>query len=159
MTSNIRADDPNFYERLEALVARGAASFVVTRLLLQAGFSWVFSIPFIAIAAAVLYFMPVAAVESMMAASILVLCGAAKYWPINFFVLVLGAIGVGGLMNACLQWSEFIEPALARRKRKTTRQSRVTKSRAIRPRNPDNEAALIVLVIGSLFASLIGALP
>ena len=149
--------NPRMYDRLEAMFARGAAAFGATRWILQSGMSPLFATPPVLLALFAIYLTPVAAVEALLLATILVLCGAAKYWPINFLAFALGSIGLGGFLSACLQWADATSRAPPRR---AGQKRAPPRRRPLPPReSTDNQGALIVLVIGSLFASLIGALP
>ena len=163
--SSVPGRDLRIYDRLESIMARGIASFAITRSILQTGVSISFAVPPIVLALVAIYFTPVAAVESSLLAVTLVLSGAAKYWPINFLVLALGAIGLGGFVNACLQWGDAAMrsssgSSSARRRQGAGRKGRVAPRRAPTPQETtDNETALITLVVGSIFAAVIGALP
>ncbi|KAL3908409.1 MAG: hypothetical protein SGPRY_009811, partial [Prymnesium sp.] len=142
-----------------------AASVAITRSLLQSGFSFLYVLPLNVLALFAVLLTPPPAVLSLLLASSLVLSGIARFWPINFFVFALGAIGLGGFMNSCFKLAyKRGEGSRARRmeegvKERRSRGGRGKVERREQRKSTDNEAALVVLVIGSLFASLIGALP
>jgi hypothetical protein len=145
--------------RVEALAVQGAASIVLTRAVLGTGLSVPFAIPPVVMALIGVYFTPVAAVESMLAAGLLIACGAAKYWPINFLVLILGAVGIGGALNAAMQWIDAFTRPLATRSAPARRRPAKRRLKQAKSEPTDNNGGLITLVIGSVLASIIGALP
>ncbi|KAL1523976.1 hypothetical protein AB1Y20_018891 [Prymnesium parvum] len=142
----------------EALFARGAASVGFTRFIVQFSIPLIVGLPLMMMGYASIYFMPVAAVESLLLAATLVLCGVAKFWPINFLTFALGAIGLGGFLVSCLKFADAFQRRASREPSGARAPVAQRRGKAL-PQNTDNQGALVVLVIGSLFAALIGALP
>lgn len=137
----------------EAIIVRGASAAVAvgTFVRMRTGL-----LPLL-LALAMSFLAPVGAIEAILATAVLVLCGAAKYWPINFLAGALGAGALVGIMNAMLVW---LGDRQARRPRKRrSRRKEQEGGAGLNGEATDSPLALITLVFGALLASVIGALP
>ena len=101
---------------------------------------------------------PVVAVEAMLLAGLLVICGAANYWPVNIVTAALGAAGAAGCLYGNVVWWETRRAAAARRR--AAKQGRhIRQGERIVETPEDDSAGLVALVVGAISAAIIGALP
>ena len=138
--------------RDEALVARGIAGAVLLRIAASSRAAALVALvasPFVVIA-------PVVAVEALLFTLILVITGAASYWPANLVAMGMGAIGAGGCVNGLLVWwsERYGRPP----KRRKLPDDPLQNTRGKRTDN-DDSGNLVALTIGAITAAILGALP
>ena len=107
------------------------------------------------IAAPILAIAPVPAVEAILIATLLVITGAASYWPTNLVAMGLGVSGAAGCLNSVLVWWETRRTP---EQRAAARRPPATKNRGPRE-DDDGSGSLVGLTIGAIAAAIIGALP
>jgi hypothetical protein len=142
----------------EALIAKGLAGAVLLRVAAaSAGWALV-----AAVLMAVTVVAPVIAVEAVLLALAFVATGLANYWPINLVVFAFGSAGLAGCLQGVLVWWEARRAAAARRRGEKAPRRNRREEEAARPSRStpeDGSAGLVALLIGTLTASIVGALP
>ena len=153
----------------ETLLVKGLAGAVLIRLAAAS--------PTMALFAAILLWMtilaPVMAVEALLLTLLLCVCGASNYWPANLFVFAIGCGGFAGYVQGVLIWWETrVREAKSRRasgiasgsaggsarRRDARRKAREAEYQEVETPE-DGSAGLVALLVGTLTASIIGALP
>lgn len=142
---------------LETLVAKGIAASLLVRVAASS--------PVAALAAAfalvLLIISPVVAIEALLLAGLLMLTGAASYWPANIVAVGLGGAGIAGVVHGVIvRWEEL---SAARRPARKRGQRRAASPPA--GGSPPSEAvddgsgSLVALLVSALTAAVFGALP
>jgi hypothetical protein len=159
----------------ETLLAKGAAGALLVRVAYQSQTAAICA----ATAGIVVATSPVIAVEAMLLAALLVVFGAAKYWPTNFLAMILGVAGAAGALNdAIMRWermsarraakraqrSQKRRPPLffirRRRERRTLEREAERNDARVELRDDDDgSAGLVALLFGAIAAGIFGALP
>lgn len=157
--SSVRGGTRDRANRHEALIARGIAGVVLLRAAAASQAAAVYAL----VASLVVLVTPILALEAILLTGLFVVTGAANYWPMNLFTMLLGAAGGGGALHGVMQWWE--RQAARRGGRdagKATRkrtESRGDAQRLTPDASEDGSGGLIVLVITTLTAAIVGALP
>lgn len=155
---------PSRQSKREVLIAKGIAGAALLRVAASSQTAAISAF----FAMAIVIVTPVLAVEAMLLAMLMVVIGAASYWPANLMVAALGAVGVGGALNGLLQSWERLQRrrdakrAAAERRRPTAAPRPPTRREARPPAerlDDDGSASLVALLVGALTAAIVGALP
>jgi len=150
----------------EALLAKGIAGAALLRVAASSQAAAISA----SLAMAVVVVTPVLAVEAMLLAMLLVVVGAANYWPANLMVACLGAVGVGGALNGLIvSWEKLQQRRASRRDAAVRRRPTVAYGTPVRESDgarsdgermdDDGSGSLVALLVGALTAAIVGALP
>lgn len=134
----------------ETLLAKGIAGAVLLRVAYSsraAFFAASLAAPIIAVA-------PVVAVEALIFTALLVVTGAASYWPTNLVAMSAGAAGFAGCFNSVMVF--FEKRSIRRRETKLAATKRKPRRSKV---DDDGSGDLVALTIGAIAAAIIGALP
>ena len=136
--------------RDEALFVRGIAFALLLRL---AAYSQSTALLSVLVAPSIIV-APVVAIESLLLTVLLVVLGAASYWPTNLLVMGTGALGFAGVVSGVMTWWE-------ERKERKERSGRKKPTKPPKKKRTDDDESgnLVALTIGAITAAIIGALP